>query len=344
MAKTTLGKVPAIGALALTISSAAFADETTLPGYTEGSQVIKVEQTQGRIDEISGIVYSQIKQPLKYTQLQMTILTPRNDNLKPAVVYFPGGGFITAAHEKYLQMRTALAEAGYVVAAAEYRVVPDQFPGLVQDAKSAIRYLRAHAEDYGIDPDRIGVIGDSAGGYVAQMAGTTNGETEFDAGDFLDYSSDVQAAVTIYGISNLLNIGEGFPEEIQDVHHSPSVTEALLLHGPAFRTFAGAAITSDPEKALQASPMGHIDEKEPPFLIMHGSADTLVSPEQSSQLYRALQEKGNDSTYILVEGAEHGDITWYQPTVINTVVGWFKKHLGEPTAGTGKADDMDTRL
>lgn len=290
-------------------------------------QKIKVEITESQIDVISNIIYSQVTLRNANRPLKMTLLVPRTQETKPAIVYYPGGGFTSAHHEKFIEMRMALAKAGFVVAAVEYRTVPDRFPALINDAKAAVRYLRAHARQFGIDPQRIGVIGDSAGGYVAQMMGTTNGEKQFDTGDFTEVSSDVQAAVTIYGISNLMNIGEGYPEAIQEVHKSPAVTEALLIHGPAFANFAGKSILSDPQKALEASPIGHIKQGMPPFLIMHGSADKLVSPIQSEQLYRALTEKGNQADYIEVEGAGHGDLYWFQPAIIDKVVRWFKEHL-----------------
>lgn len=115
----------------------------------------------------------------------MTLLVPRTRELKPAIVYYPGVGFTSADYEKFIEMRMALAKAGFVVASAEYRTVPDRYPAFINDANAAVRYLRAHAEQFNIDPDRIGVIGDSAGGYVAQMMGVTNGEKGFDTGDFL---------------------------------------------------------------------------------------------------------------------------------------------------------------
>lgn len=290
-------------------------------------ETLKVTITDNQIDAVSGVVYSQITSPGANRQLKMTLLIPRTKELKPAIIYFPGGGFTSANHEQYIEMRMALAKAGFVVASAEYRVVPDRFPALVIDAKSAVRYLRAHAREFGIDPNRIGVMGDSAGGYVSQMAAVTNGEKEFDQGDFLDQSSDVQAAVTIYGISNLLNIGEGYPQAIQDVHASPAVTEALLIHGPAFATFAGSSILSDPKKALEASSLGHIKTNMPPFLIMHGSEDKLVSPAQSEQLYQALSEKGNQVEYVVLDGADHADLFWFQKPVIDRVVRWFEENL-----------------
>lgn len=234
---------------------------------------------------------------------------------------------MTAEHNKFVEMRMALAEAGFVVAAAEYRTIPDTFPAPVIDAKAAVRYLRQHAQDYGIDPSRIGVFGDSAGGWLAQMLGTTNGDKSFDHGDFLSQSADVQAVATLYGISDLRNIGDGFPDHRQKVHQSPAVTEALLINGVAFKDFAGASISSVPEKAINASPIGHLNGYKPPFLIMHGSKDTLVSPKQSATLYKALLESGNKADYVLIEGAEHGDDHWYQPVVINRVVDWFRGHL-----------------
>lgn len=311
-----------IGLLSIVnLSNVAYAAEQS------DKQKIKVEITESQIDVISNIIYSQVTLRNANRPLKMTLLVPRTQETKPAIVYYPGGGFTSAHHEKFIEMRMALAKAGFVVAAVEYRTVPDRFPALINDAKAAVRYLRAHARQFGIDPQRIGVIGDSAGGYVAQMMGTTNGEKQFDTGDFTEVSSDVQAAVTIYGISNLMNIGEGYPEAIQEVHKSPAVTEALLIHGPAFADFAGESILSNPQKALEASPMGHVKQGMPPFLIMHGSADKLVSPIQSEQLYRALTEKGNQADYIEVEGAGHGDLYWFQPAIIDKVVRWFKEHL-----------------
>lgn len=303
-----------------------------LPGWTPGAETFSVEVTEPRIDTISSIIYSQVKGLRAVRQLRMTVMVPRTDVAKPAVIYFPGGGFSSADWEKFTEMRTALAKAGFVVAAAEYRVVPDKFPALVVDAKSAVRYLRAHAKEYGVDPARIGVLGDSAGGYVVQMLGTTNGEKAFDKGDNLDQSSDVQAVATMFGISDLTTIGEGFPEAIQKVHESPAVTEALLVNGVAFRDFAGASIMSDKKKALAASPLGHVDGNEPPFLILHGAQDPLVSPEQSRHLFEALQKAKVPATYLLVENAKHGDLPWFQKPIVDRVVAWFTQQL-KPTQG-----------
>ncbi len=331
----TIGTIAA-GACALAAGmAAAAADDDALMGYVKGAEVADVPVVEGRIDAVSGIVYNQVKSLRAVRQLKMTVFVPRTRAKKAAVVYYPGGGFTSSDHEKFLEMRYALARAGFVVAACEYRTVPDKFPALVNDAKAAVRFLRAHADEYGIDPDRIGILGDSAGGYLVQMMGATNGEKTWDVGDFLDQSSDVQAVVSIYGISDLASIGEGLGQDA--VHHSPAVTEALLLNGPAFKEFAGASITADAEKAKNASPIGHVDGSEPPFLLMHGSADKVVSPLQSRRMYEALKAAKTDVEYVLVREAGHGDLPWYQPSIISRVVNFFTEKLGLPKSEGGEA-------
>ena len=291
------------------------------------TESMKVEVTEHQIDEIGGVIYSQIQSRRSNRAMRMTLLVPRTAEKKPAIIYFPGGGFTTTDYEKFIEMRFALAKAGFVVAAAEYRVVPNKFPAILEDGKSAVRFLKAHANAYGIDASKIGVLGDSAGGYLSQMVAVTGNEKQFDKGDNLHVDSTVQAAATLYGISDLRNIGAGFDEAIQKVHQSPAVTEALLVNGVAFNEYPGASILSDSEKALAASSLGHIKKNLPPFLIMHGTEDKLVSPVQSEQLYQALKQNGNRVTYVKVEGAAHGDTVWFQKPIIDKVVTWFKDNL-----------------
>ncbi|MCR8920758.1 alpha/beta hydrolase [Parasutterella secunda] len=291
------------------------------------TESMKVEVTEHQIDEIGGVIYSQIQSRRSNRAMRMTLLVPRTSEKKPAIIYFPGGGFTTTDYEKFIEMRFALAKAGFVVAAAEYRVVPNKFPAILEDGKSAVRFLKAHANAYGIDASKIGVLGDSAGGYLSQMVAVTGNEKQFDKGDNLHVDSTVQAAATLYGISDLRNIGAGFDEAIQKVHQSPAVTEALLVNGVAFNEYPGASILSDSDKALAASSLGHIKKNLPPFLIMHGTEDKLVSPVQSEQLYEALKQNGNRVTYVKVEGAAHGDTVWFQKPIIDKVVTWFKDNL-----------------
>ena len=115
----------ALLSLSAVSSSGAMADDSQLLGYSKGATVISPKIENGQIDTIGGIIYSQIKGLRHNRALRMTVLIPRDNKLKPAIIYFPGGGFTSADYEKYTEMRMALAKAGFVVAACEYRTVPN---------------------------------------------------------------------------------------------------------------------------------------------------------------------------------------------------------------------------
>lgn len=272
---TTIRCAALAAALTLSCGTTAAGEPERPMGWTDGAETMRVTVEDGQIDTISGIVYHQVKSLRAARRLRMTLMIPRTKEKKPAVVYFPGGGFTSADHEKFTEMRYALARAGFVVAAAEYRTVPNRFPALLEDGKAAVRYLRAHAEELGIDPERIGVLGDSAGGYLVEMLGTTSGEKGWDKGDFLKESSEVSAVVSFYGISDLMTIGEGLGEADAKVHASPAVTEALLVHGAAFRDFPGMSILSDKEKAWRRALSGTWTGRSRPF--SSGTAPTTSS-------------------------------------------------------------------
>lgn len=176
------------------------------------------------INQISNVVYEQV--PMRgypNVAMKMDILQPKSDKKLPAIVYVTGGGFINANKDNGIQLRMHLAQAGYVVSSIEYRVAPTaKFPQPLEDVKSAIRYLKAHADRYGIDPDRVGIVGGSAGGYLTAMAGTTSGTRTFDTGDNLNVTSDVKAAVDLYGLSDLTRIGDDYSAEVQKSTNLPA--------------------------------------------------------------------------------------------------------------------------
>ena len=291
-------------------------------------KILNIPVKEVSVEYIADIVYSQ---PSIYGypnyKLTMDLLIPDSDERLPAIVYVPGGGFMSANNDKTLQQRLDLAEAGYVVASIEYRVTPQStFPAPLEDVKAAIRFLRANADSYGIDTDAIAVMGHSAGGYLAALAGTTNGIAEFDKGAFLEQSSEVQAVVDIYGLSDLTDVGSGFSEEVQEMHKSPSAPEAMWVNGPA--VFGpGGSIHDDPKKAEKANPIHYITKDAPPFLIMHGDSDSLVSPNQTKILHQALVEHGVESSYYVVKGAGHGGPQWHQEPVTKLIVDFLDAHV-----------------
>lgn len=256
------------------------------------------------------------------SRLRMDILQPFGDGKKyPAVVMIPGGWWLVAYKEAETQRAVHIAEAGYVVAMIDYRHVPvAKYKDAIADVKSAIRYLRAHADDFSIDKNKIAVFGTSAGGYLAAMTGVTNGLNDFDVGENLNQSSEVQAVVDIFGPSDLTKIGADYSAAAQEPRKSAAAPEALFVNGIAGFSGKGENIFSNPETARASNPINYITAKTPPFLIMHGNKDITISPSQSKILHDALIQRGVKSSCYIIDGAGHSDIYWRQPEVLRIVI------------------------
>lgn len=291
------------------------------------SKTIVIKPTALAVEMVPDIAYSFTHNIMgRPLQLSMDLLKPYAEKPLPAVVFITGGGFLDAPKSKFIGQRVDIARAGYVVASINYRVVPTvTFPGIVEDAKTAVRFLRANAKQFGIDPNHIAVMGESAGGYLAAMVGTTSGHKEFDQGEYLNQSSDVQAVVDLYGLSDLTKVGADFSDEIQKAHQSPAIPEAMLVNGIPWQ--GGGSISEHPEKAKKANPVTWISEKTPPFLLMNGDADNVVSPSQSTLLHEALLAKNVSSTHYVIKGADHAGLMWYQPEVSKIIIDFFDKNL-----------------
>ena len=306
-------------------ASISFAEETK----KFESKVIDIELSEPSISLYEAIPFTQgFWRGMQLYALHMDILVPAAKEPLPLIVYISGGGFIMAPKNNWIQQRMRLAEAGYVVASIEYRYAPlSKFPLPLEDCKTAIRWLRAHADMYNIDVNRVGVLGNSAGGYLSSFVGLTNGMKEFDKGDFLDYSSDVLCAADIFGISDITCIGMDYDEENQKGHASAGATEALWALGTP--TFGGkdGGVLAHPEEAAYASPITYVSEKSVPMLLMHGDVDTLVSPGQTDLLFQALKAKGVEAERYIVKNAAHGGPYWVQEPVMKVMVDFFDKYL-----------------
>ena len=171
---------------------------------------------------------------------------------------------------------------GYAVASINYRLVQTAlWPAQIEDCKAAIRWLKAHARNYGYDADRIAVVGESAGGHLAAMMGTTSGTRTFDVGENLDYTSDVTCVVNLFGVS--------------DVTREPSVAATLL--GPMGK--------NNDELVRAASPITYVHRDEPPMLIVHGTDDKLVPYEQAELLVDAMDKVRARYHFHTVVGGGH---------------------------------------
>lgn len=278
-----------------------------MPNKAE-SHLLKVNVVTPEIKQISGVVYEQVpSRGYENVAMKMDILKPQSKTPLPAIVYVTGGGFINANKDNGIQLRMHLAEAGYVVA--------------------SIRYLRANAKKFNIDPDRIGIVGGSAGGYLTAMAGVTSGTTTFDKGENLDQSSSVKAAVDLYGLSGLTRIGDDYSDAVKEAHKSAGATEALWVNGSPVFGGRDGGILADPAAAKAADPMTYVGKNSAPMLLMHGTKDFVVSPSQTDLLFQALRKEGIPSDRYLVEGAAHGGVYWDQAEALSIITDFFNKYL-----------------
>jgi len=282
----------------------------------------------------NNIVYATPTTNGKQMSLKMDIQVPRTAGKKPLVIYLTGGGFMIAGQTANLGQRTYIAEQGYVVASIQYRTIADGavYSDAVADVKSAVRYLRAHAGQYGIDGSHVAVWGQSAGGYLAAMTGVTNGLKQFDVGADLDQSSDVQAVVDQFGPSNLSKVGDDYDTAAKEANLAPGNNLAQWVYG-AGTTKSVAQYTA---QVAAADPTTYITAATPPFVLLQGSNDELVSPSQTLLMNNALKAKGVQSTRYVVAGANHGDLAfagnasvkdWSTQVVMGKITGFLGEHL-----------------
>lgn len=257
-------------------------------------------------------------------ELKLDIAYPKDNKTKiPAIVYIHGGGWVLG--DKNPNEAITYAKNGFVGIAIQYRLsTVAKFPAAVHDCKAAIRWVRAKAEKYGIDPDKIGVIGESAGGHLAALLGTSSGDSYLD-GDrpYRKYSSNVQAVVDNFGPIDLLTLKD-----------TPSPMDPNPAIGP-IAGWLGKSAQAAPELAKKANPITYIDPSDPPALIMHGEKDSLVPMQQSEVFYNALIKAGVKAKFVRVKNAGHGfepdprgaTISPSADEIIATQMGWFKEVL-----------------
>lgn len=242
----------------------------------------------------------------------------------PAIVFIHGGGFVTGARYEMLRHSRLAAQEGYVATTVDYRLInvlneeslaKYPFPAQVYDVKCAIRWLRANAEEHQIDPDRIGVLGHSAGAYLALMAalvGPSDG-LEGDCGD-MNYSSRVQAAVSLAGVADLVKDFEELPSKDAEVMYS---------------FFIGGAPEEMPERYQLASPITYVSEDDPPIFSMIGEKDTMVLPVQGEILDMKMNEVGVFHELIILEGRDHFYVGNPISNVFTPIFEFFDQHLKE---------------
>ena len=207
--------------------------------------------------------------------LRLELHTPAAAGRYPLVVYLPGGGFVVAPRAMGRRERAFIAAAGYAVASVEYRTTRQRatYADALADVQAAIGFLIEQADEYGIDPHRLAVWGESAGGYIASLAGLTDPR--------------VRAVVDQFGASDVARIGEGFDPRMQAALADPR--HPIHRYG-----------------AADANPINLIRPGAPAFLLLHGDDDRIIPPAQTLRLHQALRAADVDSVHFLLAGAGHG--------------------------------------
>jgi acetyl esterase/lipase len=199
------------------------------------------------------------------------------------------------------KLMAQIAARGYVVLVPNYRLSAEaKFPAQLEDSKTAIRWARANAAKYGIDPQRVAIWGESVGGSIAALVGTTCGVSTLEGQGNNDQSSCVQAAVDWYGVTDMAQLDAQAPPNAMIKHNSPDSTQSQVL---------GCVLHECPQEVVQkANPIAYVDASDAnvPFLIAHGGDDTAVSPKQSQILYDALRAKAVSAKLEIVQGTGHG--------------------------------------
>lgn len=219
----------------------------------------------------------------------------------PVIVFVHGGAWRAGDKRSGRgRVRPFVASGHYAGVSVGYRLTGEaQWPAQIHDVKAAIRWIRANAKTQGLDPDRVGVWGTSAGGHLVAMLGTSAGVPAMDGdlGPHNKVSSAVTCVVDFFGPTDFLQM---------DAHRVPG---SKMAHDPADSPesqLVGGAIQSHPDRVATANPMTYVTDEDPPFLIMHGDDDRLVPIHQSEIFDKALQQAGVKVTFVPIAGAGHG--------------------------------------
>jgi acetyl esterase/lipase len=242
----------------------------------------------------------------------------RPDGAKPVglIIWVHGGAWSGGSRNS--PDLAGMTAQGWAIASVDYRLSKvARFPAQIHDIKAAIRFLRAHAAEYGYPPSRFVIAGSSAGAHLAALVGVTNGDHELEGtvGGNPTTSSDVQAIVDMYGASNLTTI------------LAQSTPHGLNMRKPALDLLLGAQPEAVPELARLASPIFHVDANDPPLLLLHGDQDPQMPINQAHELQGAYEKLGLPVQFIVMHGSGHGGPAFKSEATLKLIDHWLREHL-----------------
>ncbi|MCA9038788.1 MAG: alpha/beta hydrolase [Planctomycetaceae bacterium] len=269
-----------------------------------------IENLQAEVKTIPDVEYANVDGH----SLQLDLYLPEGVEQPPLVVWIHGGGWRKGTRKN--PRIEWITQDGYALASISYRLTDKAiFPAQIHDCKGAIRWLRANAEKYGYNADKIVIAGSSAGGMLVALLGVSADvkELEGDVGGNLDQSSRVQGIVDYFGAHDFILRSKTQPAKTS----SPEGSVYLLLGGP---------VEEKLELAKQASAVTHVTQDDPPLLILHGSEDTTVLPAQAHRLESVYQEAGLPVELMMLEGLGHGGNGFNAPEIEQKVREFITQH------------------
>ena len=293
--------------------------EEHLAFLTRGKSKQPAQRKQGQVPSgitiEKNIAYADTDEPAQ--RLDLLLPEKRNsDKPLPVVVFIHGGGWRNGSKTSDIgKVAPYVASGDYAAASIEYRLSDKgQWPAQIHDCKAGIRWIKAHAEKYNLDANKIAVWGTSAGGHLVAMLGVTAGDKELDGvlGKHTDQTTHVTCVLNFFGPSDLLTMNDK-PSKMD--HNAPDSPESLMV---------GGLIQENKAKANNASPLHPVTKDDAAILTMHGTADPLVPYDQSVRFHAKLLKAGVDSTFVTILEGGHG---FAGPEVDQRVKTFLEKHL-----------------
>lgn len=271
--------------------------------YKEVKTIKCNPELRGMAVMIPDVIYS----TAQGVDLKMQIITPWKSDVSqiqpayPLIVFVQGSAWTHPDVYYQLPQLAQFAREGYVVATLTHRnsLEGHPFPAFLEDIKAGIRFLRKHASKYLIDPDRVGIWGTSSGGNTALLVGLTGDESSFKTKEYEEFSDSVKLVVDCFGPTDLTFA----------LDNLPNLEESMKK---IFEGLRGEDTPENLKKLMEINPVNHLKEGQsyPPFLILHGNADTMVDYSQSELMYHRLSDAGAEVSLVCVEGAPHEGSFW----------------------------------
>lgn len=279
----------------------------------EGMQTLESKYDNCEIFFYQDVVYAE--RPELPLHLQIIGPVGRGDRL-PLIIFIPGSGFGRQNVKERIPCLTYLVQRGFVVAALEYRSSGDKpFPSQLLDAKAGVRYMKRHAAQYSIDPEKIVLMGDSSGGHTSLMAAFTCGMEAFEEPDDA-FDASVRGVVDYSGLVDFTTI-----------NNAPSLVDHSAPDSVEGRELGGVDVLAHPELAAKASVLSYISRERdiPPVMIVHGTNDGFVPFEQSCELFDALRNAGKDAAFYRLSGGRHGGPEFWSSEVLDIVEAFVRR-------------------